>query len=113
MPDGGSNKRAFVSKEDDDAMRTRIMRMMVEGLVTEVEPFPKTQKEFNAIVDKLRSLPLDDLEKLLVISGFVHHPVGDQSCANCIYYLPNRKFCDIPELALPVEADWWCRLWRV
>jgi hypothetical protein len=101
------------SKAEDDKLRARIMRMMVEGLITQVEPFPRNNKEFDAILDQLRKLPPGDLESALVISGFVHHPVGDQACENCIYYLANRKFCDIPELALPVEPDWWCRLWRI
>jgi len=28
-------------------------------------------------------------------------------------YLPNAKWCDLPELPIPVEPDWWCRLWKI
>jgi hypothetical protein len=30
-----------------------------------------------------------------------------------MYYMVHSKCCDLPELALPVEPDWWCRLWRI
>jgi len=28
-------------------------------------------------------------------------------CQECMYYLVHRKWCDLPELAVPVEADWY------
>lgn len=51
----------------------------------------------------------------MVISGFVDHPYGPdkQRCRECMYYLVHREWCDLPELAVPVDADWWCRLWRI
>lgn len=51
----------------------------------------------------------------MVISGFVDHPYGPdkQRCMECMYYLVHREWCDLPELAVPVDADWWCRLWRI
>jgi hypothetical protein len=30
-----------------------------------------------------------------------------------MYYLLHRKFCELPELALPVEPTWSCKLWRI
>jgi hypothetical protein len=30
-----------------------------------------------------------------------------------MYFLVHRKWCDLPELSVPVEAEWWCRLWRI
>ena len=64
---------------------------------------------------KLRQLDPDDLEAKLVIGGFVDHPYGPdkQRCMECMYYLVHRKWCDLPELAVPVEPEWWCRLWRI
>ncbi len=49
-----------------------------------------------------------------MIGGFTDHPYGEDQmrCLECMYYLVHRKWCDLPELAVPVEPDWWCRLWR-
>ena len=102
-------------KGDDPVLRASIARALAEGLVTEVEPFPPTEKEFAEITARLRALPPGELEAKLVIGGFLDRPYGPDnwSCADCIYYLANRRWCDLPELALPVEADWYCRLWRM
>ncbi len=92
-----------------------IAAMLAAGLKTEVEPFPETDKEFGDILIKLRQLDPNDLEGKLVIGGFVDHPYGPdkQRCMECMYYLVHRKWCDLPELAVPVEPEWWCRLWRI
>jgi hypothetical protein len=84
-------------------------------LKTEVEPFPATEKEFSGILSQLRALPEGDIEGRLVIGGFLDHPYGPDKwrCVECIYYLVNRKWCDLPELSLPAEPDWYCRLWRM
>jgi hypothetical protein len=87
--------------------------MEVEGLETMMAPFPEDNKQFDAILDQLRQLDPDDLKGKLVISGFAPKPVEDQRCLECMYYLVHRKWCDIPELELPVEPEWWCRLWRI
>jgi hypothetical protein len=101
--------------DKDEAQLARIAQMMKEGLVTQTEPFPETNKEFAEILDLLRELDPDDLESKLVISGFVDHPYGPekQRCMECMYFLVHRKWCDLPELSVPVEAEWWCRLWRI
>jgi hypothetical protein len=100
---------------DDPKLRERITKMLAAGLHTDVEPFPPTEKEFAEIAARLRALAPDDVEQKLVIGGFMDHPYGPDNwrCADCIYYLANRKWCDLPELAVPVEADWYCRLWRM
>lgn len=100
-------------KTEEDALRDQIGRMMAEGLETQTEPFPETSDEFEKVLVEMRLLAPDDLLGRVVITGFINHPVNDQSCENCIYYLAHRKFCDLPELALPVEPNWWCRLWRI
>jgi hypothetical protein len=89
--------------------------MLAAGLKTQIEPFPETDKEFADILVKLRQLDPNDLQSKLVISGFVDHPYGPdkQRCMECMYYLVHRRWCDLPELAVPVEPDWWCRLWRI
>lgn len=104
-----------MSTHEDDSLRARIAGMLAAGLVTQTEPFPETNREFSSLLDVLAALPQGDLEAKLVVSGFTDKPFGpDQMrCQECMYYLVHRKWCDLPELAVPVEADWWCRLWRI
>ena len=104
-----------MTKIDDDTLREKIGKMMAEGLVTQTEPFPENNIQFENILKELRELPSDDLKQRLIISGFVNQPYGEdrQRCLECMYYLVHRKWCDLPELAVPVESEWWCRLWRI
>jgi hypothetical protein len=100
--------------ENAETLRT-IAEMMESGLETQVEPFPETEKEFAEIIGELRALEPDDLENKLIIAGFLNRPHGPDKlrCMECINFLVNRKWCDLPELMVPVEADWYCRLWRI
>ena len=93
----------------------RMAELMERGLKTEVEPFPETEKEFAGIVSELRTLDPTDLKGKLVIGGFLNRPHGPDKlrCMECMYFLVHRKWCDLPELAVPVEPEWWCRLWRI
>jgi hypothetical protein len=99
----------------DAEVHAIIAQMMRDGLQTQTEPFPETDKEFAQILVELRTNARDDLKKKLVIAGFVDKPYGpdQQRCQECMYYLVHRKWCDLPELAVPVEPEWWCRLWRI
>ena len=101
--------------EKDAEMLQAIAQLMRDGLKTQTEPFPETDKEFAAILDELRDLPRDELKERLVVAGFVDKPYGpdQQRCMECMYFLVHRRWCDLPELAVPVEPDWWCRLWRI
>ncbi len=100
---------------ETQALLETIAEMLANGLETTTEPFPETDKEFADILAELRRLDADDLEGKLVISGFVEHTYAPdrQRCMECMYYLVHRRWCDLPELAVPVEPDWWCRLWRI
>ena len=104
-----------IDQGDEPELRQHIAELLANGLQTQVEPFPPTEKEFAEIAAELRSLDPKDLTGKLVIAGFLDRPYGEENwrCADCIYYLANRKWCDLPELALPVEPDWYCRLWRM
>jgi hypothetical protein len=104
-----------MSNDPHAALRKEIGDMLANGLETEVEPFPETEKEFTQVVGQIKALAPDDLKGKLVIGGFLDHPYGQDKlrCFECIYFLVNRKWCDLPELAVPVEAEWYCRLWRV
>jgi len=99
-----------------------VVRLWVDGLLrygikSTMSPFPATQNEFLAIVDDLHGLHENDLLGRLDIGGFANYTVGEgdgmQRCQECIYYLPNGKWCDLPELPIPVEPHWWCRLWKI
>lgn len=100
---------------EENELRQKIGRLLAEGLRTQTEPFPRTDKEFAQLLAELRDLPPQDLKAKLVLAGFTDKPYGpDQMrCQECMYYLVHRKWCDLPELSVPVEADWWCRLWRI
>lgn len=37
----------------------------------------------------------------------------EHACATCLYYERHRRFCNLPELMLPVEAEWSCIVWRI
>jgi len=100
--------------ETDDVL-DKINKLLADGLKTQTEPFPETEKEFGGILKELKELQPDDLVGKLTIAGFVNHPFGEEQyrCMECMYYLVHRKWCDLPELAVPVEPEWWCRLWRI
>ena len=100
---------------DNPEQRRMIAELLSSGLQTDVEPFPETEKEFNAILAGLRALDPADLKGKLVIGGFLDRPHGPDKlrCMECIYFLVNRKWCDLPELMVPAEPDWYCRLWRM
>jgi hypothetical protein len=112
---GDSVKKA----KEEGRLRAKIGQMLANGLKTKVEPVPQNSNEFNAIVADLRKISEDSpektLEKKLVLGGFLAHPYGEDNnrCQECMYYLIHRKWCDLPELSLPVEAEWYCRLWRI
>jgi hypothetical protein len=99
---------------DEQQLKT-ITEMLAGGLDTQTEPFPETEREFAEILMELRHLDPDDLKAKLVIGGFVDRPHGpeNQRCLECRCYLVHRRWCDLPELAVPVEPEWWCRLWRI
>jgi hypothetical protein len=108
-------KDGSMSMAETDDVLQKITALLASGLETQTEPFPETEKEFGQILKELRELPPDDLRGKLVIGGFINHPYGEEQyrCMECMYYLVHRKWCDLPELAVPVEAEWWCRLWRI
>jgi len=101
--------------KDSETVLKEIAEMLEEGLETQLEPFPETAVEFARILDELRALEPDDLKGRLVIGGFADKPYGpdEMRCQECIYFLVHRKWCDLPELSVPVEPNWYCRLWKI
>ena len=86
-----------MAQDPDGSLRQHMTDLMADGLSTLTEPVPVTTEDFSNLVAQCGSLPKD-----LVIGKM-----------ECTYYLVHRRWCDLPELDLPAEPDWWCRLWRI
>ncbi|MER8465834.1 hypothetical protein [Mesorhizobium sp. M1396] len=100
----------------DEDVPGQIRSLLAGGLKTEVFPRADSHENVAEIIDRLRAAD-EDIKALLVIAGFTDHPVEhggmEQACGTCMYYLIHRHFCELPELAVPVEPQWSCRLWRI
>lgn len=90
--------------------------MLVSGLATDTEPRADDDAMFRAIIDSLRASD-GELKTKLVIAGFtlamVEHGGIERACESCMYYQVHRRWCELPELDLPVQPEWSCRLWRI
>lgn len=102
---------------DDAEIRGSIAGILKSDLKTEVWPRAETGDQVNSIVSRLQQEAGSDLEKKLIIAGFTDYTVEiedfEQPCETCMYYKVHAKFCELPELMLPVEPEWSCRLWRI
>jgi len=102
---------------EDTELRDKIASLLKGGLKTEVYPRAMDSDAVNEVVGRLQNEAAGELEPQLVISGFTDYTIEDddieQACETCMYYQVHRKFCDLPELMLPVEPEWSCRLWRI
>ncbi len=116
-PQSGRQIFAEARSQAHEILRLLIGKILATGMRTQIGPFPDTETEFDAIVAQLRALDGDDLDARLEIGGFADHPIdgddGPMRCQECIYFLPKRRWCDLPELPLPVEPQWYCRLWKL
>ncbi|MGL9622930.1 hypothetical protein QRQ56_33640 [Bradyrhizobium sp. U531] len=100
----------------DGTIRDEIRALLAAGLKTEVRPRADSHEEVQAIVSRLKAAG-NKLKTKLVVGGFTLEPVEheglDQLCETCMYYKVHRRYCELPELDLPVEPQWSCRLWRI
>ncbi|MCR1347479.1 hypothetical protein NRY68_17145 [Acidithiobacillus ferrooxidans] len=104
--------------KEDDRLRQHIADLLRAGLATEFEPRAYDSETVQKVVAELQGLPSDDLQGRLEKAGFMitsyRSSEGvEESCETCMYYLSHRRFCQLPELMLPVEPEWSCRLWRI
>jgi len=56
-----------------------------------------------------------DLHHLASDAGLKGHPVRDERCKNCLYYLEPDKslsYCWHMKLRILVDDDWWCHWWQ-
>jgi hypothetical protein len=106
----------------DNLLRYHINEILKAGIITDLSLAPN-DISWQHIVQEIRGLDKDDLISHLEVGGFANHSLGEQvdmadgdfvlRCAECIYYYPNRKWCDLPELPVPVEEHWYCKLWKI
>ena len=105
-----------MATDADETLRQEIAGLLAGGLETEVFPRAEDSAQVNAIVSRLQSEG-KDLASKLVIAGFTDHTITadelEQPCETCMYYKVHARFCELPELMLPVEPEWSCRLWRI
>lgn len=104
-------------KNHDDALRQTLQAMLKSGLEVELEPRAYEHEQILEVISRLQNLEPDDYQSKMSITGFTLIPWGEgedeQACESCMYYKVHRKFCEIPELMLPVEPEWSCRIWRI
>jgi hypothetical protein len=107
---------------NDDELRQRISALLSgEAINPPWTARALSQRTFDAVVRALQDLRPDDLVGKLVVGGFTLHAYmlkddPDQivhACSTCIYYERHRRFCNLPELMLPVEPQWSCIVWRI
>ncbi len=93
------------------------LELQLDQLQTEVEPRAYTHEEILSVISQLQNVEANNYEKKLIIAGFTLNPYGEgddeQACETCMYYQVHQNFCELPELMLPVEKHWSCKLWRI
>jgi hypothetical protein len=105
----------------DDILRKRIGTLLSGALNVPWTKRALDQASFDAVIRELQGLRRGDLIGKLVVGGFTLDPYWppddtdgiEHSCATCIYYERHRRFCNLPELMLPVEPQWSCIVWRI
>lgn len=108
----------MVSQTDNETvLREEIAKKLASGFETDAFPRAESSEMVQQIIEKLQREAAADLDQKLKIGGFTNYTVDidglEQPCETCMYYLVHRKFCTLPELLLPVEPEWSCRLWRI
>ncbi|MCF6193461.1 MAG: hypothetical protein L3J46_03915 [Kangiellaceae bacterium] len=105
------------NSQSDDPLRKNIQSILESGLKVELEPRAYSHEQILTVVSRLQKLKVNDYQSKLQIAGFTLTPWGrgddEQACETCMYYKVHQKFCEIPELMLPVEPEWSCRIWRI
>ena len=102
--------------QGSNAVRHEIRMILSSGVGTEAFPRADTHEAMQDIIQRLREHG-GSLEAKIVIGGFtiskILHNDQVQVCKTCMYYLRHQRHCDLPELDVPVEPEWSCRLWRI
>jgi hypothetical protein len=101
-------------------LRAKLAAMLRGGLQTAWQLRAYSGDQIGAVVARLQELAPQDYAGKLRAAGFTvtaYYPPEEaeleQGCSTCMYYERNRQFCNLPELRLPVEAQWSCVMWRI
>ena len=103
----------------DNALRDQLERLLASGLETEWEQRAYDNVTVDSVVTRLRAAEPDDYVAKLSLAGFTDQPYKgesediSQACETCMYYVVNRRYCELSALRLPVKPEWSCRLWRI
>ena len=106
----------------DDETRDQIAKLLSRGAISPLSPAQAlAQESFNSIVRRMQGLSPNDLVGKLRVSGLTLLPYVlkddedsiERACSSCINYERHRRFCNLPELMLPVELQWSCIVWRM
>ena len=100
-----------------EALRKKLQLILESNLEVELLPRAYTHSQILEIISRLQNVEPFDYKTKLQIAGFTLKPWGkgedEQACEACMYYKVHQKFCEVPELMLPVEPEWSCRIWRI
>lgn len=104
-------------KEQEEALRERIAQLLASSdFATDWQKRADDDVRFQAVLAAVRASDREVATKLR-LAGFTAHPVThdgiEQACASCMYYLVHRRWCELPELNLPVRPEWSCNVWRI
>ena len=106
--------------DDDASARARVAALLAGGLATNWERRAYTSEDVARVAAQLRQVARDDYQTRIRVAGFTphsYHPAEDadieQACLTCMYFERNRRYCNLPEIALPVEPEWSCIMWRI
>ena len=114
-----------MSNKEDGMLRVQLAGLLDNGLDTEWRQRAYVSEEVVGVKTRLLQVAQNDYVSKLKIGGFTTHPYIppqaashpgteiEQSCATCMYYERNRKYCCLPELDFPVGPKWSCVLWRI
>lgn len=103
-----------MQNEKEQSMRARIAELLRRRPAVASAPFPESEPERVAVVAELRLRRPEDLEGRLAVAGFQDRPgIDGMRCKECEHFDLDREVCALPDIALPVSPDWWCRLWRI
>ena len=108
-----------MTADNDAVLRERLAQLLESGLQTEWKNRADTSEQVDAVTKRLQQLADDDYPAKLEAAGFTTHPflpAGadiEESCSTCVRFERIRRFCNLPELAIPVEPEWSCVVWRL